>query len=116
MVEKDRRKQEDEKDIRSALRIEKVREEAEFGIRFGLQSDTKSPVNIVSIEERPNSQFSAMFAHNLNLERSQMGGLAMLWVLIPKTEEPPASTERGESLDRLRKLRRTDGDEDPSRN
>ncbi|MDE1865396.1 MAG: hypothetical protein KGH94_02020 [Candidatus Micrarchaeota archaeon] len=116
MVEKDRRKQEDEKELvklRSMLRIERVREEAEFGISLGLQSATKGPVH-VQVEERTNSQFSAMFFHNPNLERSQMGGLAMLWVLIPKVEEP--EIHWGERPVTKKPGRLGVGEPDPSRN
>ena len=120
MVETSKRKQQDRNEwLRSALRLERVRADAEFGIGFGMQSATKGPVNIVSVEERTNSQFSAMFAHNPNLERSAMGGLAMLWVMIPKVDEPEGHQESShDTIDRLRKLRRADEEvtADPSRN
>jgi hypothetical protein len=121
LVEKDRRKQDDEKEeLRPMLRndIDRVRAEASFGVSLGLQSATKAPVNIVSIEERTNAQFSAMFAHDIGVERSQVGGLAMLWVLIPKSVEPEVHWAKAPAAaDRLKKMMRTDEEEaNPSRN
>lgn len=119
LVEKDRRKQDDKEELRPMLRIDRVREEAGFGISMGLQSTTKAPVNIVSIEERTNAQFSAMFAHDIGVERSQVGGLAMLWVLIPKGAEPEVHWAKiPTAADTLKKLMRTDdhSEANPSRN
>jgi hypothetical protein len=117
MVGLEKRKEIDKgaKDARSFLRI---REDAAYGIGAGMHSDTKGSVNIESVELRTNSQYSAMFAHNPNVERAPTGGLAMLWVMIPKTEEPEEYAEkRSDGSSRLRKLMRAiESDGDLSRN
>ena len=75
-----------------------------------MQSATKGPVSIESVAPRLDFMYSAMFAHNPNLEKSAVGGLALLWVLIPRSDAPVEEKNEGDSgLKRL--LRADDGDQ-----
>lgn len=101
---KEREKDEERPQVEGSTRgmLREVASQAAYAIGAGQHSTTKSTVNIERIEELPTSQFVASFAHNKEVERNSVGGLGIVWVLIPKTE--------GEAYGRF--LRRDDEEEE----
>ncbi len=85
---KEREKEEERPEVDRSTRgmLREITSQAAYAIGAGQHSTTKSTVNIERIEELPTSQFVASFAHNKEVERNSVGGLGIVWVLVPKTE------------------------------
>jgi hypothetical protein len=117
LVEKDRRKQQDEdKELRAVRSLLRVREEAAYGIGSGIQTTPGGgAANIDRIGLTADHRYTLTFVHNPEYARSS-GGIGIVWVSIPIGDEAEGHHE--ETAARMRKYRRgqEEEDEDPSRN